>query len=184
MECLMSRISRRQLVRFGALALPLTVVASSSDQAEARISWCRRDPILQIDDKLVRIAVYSKKQILDVVTGPTKLHVLVPKQVDFSVYAKDEGFGAGWDISFDRRDRLQVDKDNETIEIQAEVFVPTPKDVRLPVKLLISDPGNVRKTDDGDVVDKGGDDKLLEVHGADEEAWTNEWISVSSVTLK
>src|SRR5215213_7038372 len=99
----MSRVSRRQLVRFGALALPLTFAASYPYQAEARIGWCRRDPILQIDDKFVRIDVYSEKQILDVATGPTKLRVLVPRQVDFSVYAEDEGFGAGWDIRFDRR---------------------------------------------------------------------------------
>ena len=180
----MSRGSRRQFVRFGALALPLVIAASSPYQVEARIAWCRRDPILQIDDKLVRIDVYSKKQILDVITGPTKLRVLVPRRVDFSVYAEDEGFGAGWDIRFDRRDRLQVDKGNGTIEIQAEVFVPTPEDVRLPVKVLISDPGKVRLTEDGDVVDKGRDDELLEVHGPDEEAWTNQWISVSPVTIK
>jgi hypothetical protein len=184
----MSRVSRRQFVRFGALALPLTFATSSPYQVEARINWCRRDPILKIDDKLVRIDVYSKKQILDVVTGPTKLRVFVPKQVDFSVVAQDEGFGQGWDISFDSQEQLRVDKDKGTVEIRVEVFVPTPEYVRLPVKVLISDPGKIEVTDDGDVVDKGRDDKLLRAHGPSrgdgEEAWTNKWISLSPVTLK
>jgi hypothetical protein len=144
---------------------------------------------LKIDDKFVRVDVYSKKQILDTATGPTKLRVFVPKQVNFSVEAEDDGFGKGWDISFDRREQLQVDKDYDTIEIQAEVFVPTPEDVRLPVKVLITDPGKIEWDDDGDVVDKGRDDKLLRAHGPDsrgdgEEAWTNEWISLSPVTIK
>jgi hypothetical protein len=156
---------------------------------EARIGWCRRDPVLEIDDKLVRVDVYSKKEILDVATGPTKLRVIVPKQVDFRVVAEDEGFGQGWDIRFDRREQLQVDKDYGTIEIQAEVFVPTPEEVRLPVKVLISDPGKIEWNDDGDVVDKGRDDQLLRAHGPnsrgkDEEAWTNEWISLAPVTIK
>jgi hypothetical protein len=188
MAGLMGRVSRRQVVRLGVLALPLTFAASSPYQVEARIGWCRRDPILEIDGKWVRIDVYSKKEIIDVATGPTKLHVFVPKQVDFRVVAEDEGFGKGWEISFDRREQLQVDKDKDTVEIQVEVFVPTPEYVRLPVKVLISDPGKIEVTDDGDVVDKGRDDKLLSAHGPsrgdDEEAWTSEWISLSPVTLK
>ncbi len=184
MAGLMSRVSRRQLVRFGALALPITFAVSSPYQVEARISWCRRDPVLKIDDKWVRIDVYSKKQILNVATGPTKLHVFVPRQVDFSVVAEDEGFGKGWDIRFDRREQLQVDKYKDTVEIQVEVFVPTPKDVSLPVKVLISDPGTIEVTDDGDVVDKREDDELLSAHGPSRDAWTNAWISLSPVTLK
>jgi len=43
---------------------------------------------------------------------------------------------------------LQVDKDKGTVEIQAEVFVPTPEDVKLPVKVLTSDPGKIEELDD------------------------------------
>ena len=186
----MSRVSRRQLVRLGALALPLTFAAASPFQVEARIGWCRRDPILQINDKLVRVDVYSTKQILDAATGPTELRVFVPKQVDFSIVAQDEGFGQGWNIRFDRQEDLKFDKDNDTIQIRVGVFVPTPEDVRLPVKVLISDPGKIDPDDDdGDLGDKRRDDKVLEVHGPDsrgdgEEAWTNVWITVSQVTIK
>jgi hypothetical protein len=66
--------------------------------------------------------------------------------VDYRIVTQDAGFGAAWDIRFDRRDGLQVDKG--TIEIQAEVFVPTPEDVQLPVKVLTSDPGKIEELND------------------------------------
>jgi hypothetical protein len=188
MAGLMSRVSRRQLVRFGVLALPLTFAASSPYQAAAqveaaRIGWCRRDPILKINDKFVRVDVYSTKRILDVATGPTILRVHLPNQVDHRIWAEDEGFGKGWDIAFGSQESLKANKDG--IEIQVNVFVPTPKDEILPVKVLISDPGNVKKDDQGEVVDKARDDEILESYGpADEETWTNDWISVPLVTLK
>jgi hypothetical protein len=60
--------------------------------------------------------------------------------------------------------------------------------VRLPVNVLNSNPGRIDVTDDGEFVDMRGNDKLLSAHGPsrgdDEEAWTNEWISLSPVTLK
>jgi hypothetical protein len=184
----MRRVSRRQFVQFGALALPVTFTASSSYQVAAqveakRIGWCRRDPILEIDGKLVRIDVYSTKKILDVATGPTILRVHLPDQVDHRILAKDEGFGRGWDIAFRSQESLKANYDG--IEIQVNVFVPTPEDEILPVKVVISDPGNVKKNEVGEVVDKARDDEILESHGpADGETWTNDWISVPLVTIK
>jgi hypothetical protein len=78
--------------------------------------------------------------LADYVAYPT------PQEVDYRIVTQDEGFGAAWDIRFDRRDGLQVDKG--TVEIQAEVFVPTPEDVKLPVKVLTSDPGKIAELDD------------------------------------
>jgi len=85
---------------------------------------------------------FLTRSLADYVAYPT------PQEVDYRIVTQVEGFGAAWDIRFDRRDGLQVDKDKGTVEIQAEVFVPTPEDVKLPVKVLTSDPGKIEELDD------------------------------------
>ena len=181
----MQTVSRRALVRLGALMLPLAVAASGIRPAGARIGWCRRDPILEIDGILVRIDVFSTKRILDldVVEGPTKLRVTVPKGASYKTLKKDEGFGKGWDIKFDHAERL---RDEVGIAIEVEVFVPTQPGERLPVKVEIVDPGTLTYDDAGELVDKRRDDDLIESKSEDDSGApfrTNEWIFLSAVIV-
>ena len=123
---------RRVLPSLGLLALLLVLTAPS---AEATLTWCRADPIVDIGGKRAHIWVSGVEGIQESVTGPTKVKIFVPKGVDRELIETDEGFGMGYDVRFVADDDLRVN--GRGIQIRVEVYVPANDDI--PVRVEITD---------------------------------------------
>ncbi len=130
----MPRPSRRALPLIGLVALLLLVTTAP---AGAIIGWCSKDPVVQIGGQRANIWVSSPNEILQAVTGPTRVRIAVPEGVPTELIATDDGFG--WDPAYDVRfvesDGLKV----TNLGIQVKVTVRVPADAELPVLVEIAD---------------------------------------------
>ena len=107
-----------------AAALILAFVAASvtAPAAHAGKGWCRFDPVFIIDGDLVDVWIGSELRALTSVTGPTKLVLTVPSDVDATYVISDLGFGRGYDVSIQQSPGLR--KTDRGIEVMVKVYVP------------------------------------------------------------
>lgn len=69
--------------------------------ASAGVSWCRADPIVELNGKRVQIWVAIPEQYLDKVSGPIDVQINVPTSVSRKVVFLDSGFnGYGEKVTF------------------------------------------------------------------------------------
>lgn len=104
----------------------ILALAIATQGAAAGRVWCRTDPALLIDGRLVDISVSGPLTAPLQVTGPTKVTVLVPPGVDADVLISDLGFGRGYETTVKEVMRLRQTKRHTDVEVQ--VYVPAADD--------------------------------------------------------
>lgn len=117
---------RRRRVAISTFMLIVLALAITVQGAAAGRVWCRTDPVLLIDGRLVDISVSGPLLAPLMVTGPTKLEVLVPRGVDADVLISDLGFGRGYDITVKEVKHLKQTRWHTEIEVR--VYVPANDD--------------------------------------------------------
>jgi hypothetical protein len=105
-------------ISLGTLALLTAIMPVAASKG-----WCRTDPIVSIGGRTADILVAGPQNAPELVTGPTRVYVLVPVGVPTSLIASDMGFGYGAETVFQERADLQVTADG--IEVIVTVFVPS-----------------------------------------------------------
>jgi hypothetical protein len=72
-------------------------------EAGATRKWCRIDPVIQIDGQIAHIFVAAfvknKKKARELSTGPIKVTVVIPMDIDHKDLHGDNGFGHGYEFS-------------------------------------------------------------------------------------
>jgi hypothetical protein len=90
--------SRRYL---SATILGLVALFVFAVPAGAGVSWCRADPIVELNGKRVQIWVAVPEQYVDKVTGPIDVQINVPSSVSRELIFTDAGFnGYGEKVTF------------------------------------------------------------------------------------
>ncbi len=129
--------------------LPILILGSTV--AYAHINWCPDDPILSVDGQtvsvLIKLAVEEGQDPADVVTGPVRVKVYVPRGADVEVVETGDGFGHGEEIKI-------IHKRGPRDEARVRVRVRVPTHGRFPVRVTVTGP-------------KGSDIK---------EGWSKQWV--------
>ncbi len=128
--------TRRAAVRLlSACALSAPVVWRSPSVLAIK-GWCRRDPIIKINDVTVQIVLFSNTEMHDLATGPTKLVIQVPVGIPTRLVADDPGFGHfGYEVCFtESRELIAAGR---SVDVYLEAYVPAtnPAEGPLPVVL-------------------------------------------------
>lgn len=105
-----------------ALVLAAVALAVVTAPTSAGYGWCRTDPVVLIDGRIVNITVTGPLLAPLKVTGPNQVVVRTPEDVDSYLILADLGFGRGEVVSFERTPRLQ--KTEQGIEVEVAVYVP------------------------------------------------------------
>lgn len=112
--------------RFGVcILIPLLIMLSLAFPAKASWSWCKSDPIVALDGRLVDIQVDIPLEYVPLVNGPTSFEIQRPKSVESTVLVSDLGYmGQGTRVYF--TDGAGVIKENE-FATKIQVKVPIDK---------------------------------------------------------
>lgn len=121
----MKRFVVSPLIALFALLILITPVSAGR-------SWCRTDPVIQVDGDLADIFVSGPPEAPLLVTGPTEIVVTVPIGVDTRLIVADLGFGKGQVVSFQKSSELH--RTPTGIEIEVAIFVPA-VDSDMPVRV-------------------------------------------------
>lgn len=79
----------------------LLIVAVLVAPASAGRLWCKADPVVSLDDRLVSITVAIPLDYLLLVNGPTQITIRTPPSITHDVVVNDLGFnGHGTEIRF------------------------------------------------------------------------------------
>jgi hypothetical protein len=109
----------------------LLAVAVNAHAARAGRLWCKADPVISLDQRLVSITVAIPVEYLLLVNGPTTIGVKTPKTVDRQIVLNDLGFmGHGTIITF-----------TDGGGIVANQEIPVEITVRVPIDLSLLAPG-------------------------------------------
>jgi hypothetical protein len=82
-------------------ALGLLALLVFSAPALAGVSWCRSDPIVELNGHRVQIWAAIPKNVESRVTGPIQVDITVPSSVSRKVVMTDSGFnGYGENVTF------------------------------------------------------------------------------------
>ncbi len=109
----------RRIAIVTTIALLLALVGAPVTDA-GRL-WCRVDPIVTIDDRVVDISLAIPLQYLWLVNGPTVIEITVPAGVDRQLVLNDVGFGHGSIVTF--RDGGTVQDNQIPVTITASVSI-------------------------------------------------------------
>jgi hypothetical protein len=98
MQTLTRSSTRRHLA---ACSLGLLALLIFAMPAGAGVSWCRADPVVNLNGKRVQVWVAVPEQYVDKVSGPIELQINVPSSVSREIITLDGGFnGYGEKVSF------------------------------------------------------------------------------------
>ena len=93
-------ISRRRLLTTAAgLAIAASPLVRPGRDASAARTWCRKDPLYLIDDRIVDVQLGADAQILETTTGPIALEIVVPVGTPVAEVLRDDGFGYGYHVT-------------------------------------------------------------------------------------
>ncbi|HEX5165511.1 MAG TPA: hypothetical protein VFV93_08960 [Thermomicrobiales bacterium] len=101
----------------GLLALMLLVMP-----AAAGVSWCRADPIVELNGTPIQVWVAVSAEHEHLVSGPIQVMVFTSDEVDTNTTYLDDGFnGYGEEVTFRRRNWKHND---ESFPVEIKVKVP------------------------------------------------------------
>jgi hypothetical protein len=110
--------------RFASAALfallALTVIAAPTSAGHG---WCRSDPVVFIDNRIVDVWVTAPLLAPLKVTGPNQVVITTPTDVDGYLVLADLGFGRGEDVTFQTSPNLH--RTANGVEVQVAVYVPS-----------------------------------------------------------
>jgi len=90
--------------------------------AAAGVSWCRADPIVELNGTEVQIWVAVASEYEHLVSGPIQVAVFVPNKVSKEITFLDTGFnGYGEEVSFKHRGKVG---DDGSFPVEIRVRVP------------------------------------------------------------
>ena len=128
--------------RFLAPMLGLLALLVLAPGAGARISWCKKDPVVQIAGQTADILISSYDTMNNAATGPVVVVVTVPTGIATVLRATDAGFGGlGYAVSFAQSDTLK--NSSRSLQVRVEVYAPA-SDASLPVKVQFTPRGTGR----------------------------------------
>ena len=120
-------LCRRRLLKLAAgLALAAAPFAHSHHQAAAFRTWCRRDPLYLIGDRIVDVQLGADAQILETTTGPIALEIVVPPGTPVTEVLSDDGFGYGYELTVVESSDLVATR--RKTEYQVHAYVPSSVD--------------------------------------------------------
>jgi hypothetical protein len=122
----------RLLIVFILVALMSVVMAPTTSAARA---WCRTDPVVVIDGTMADVFVSGPLLAPLIVTGPTKMIIIVPEGVKTQMILSDLGFLHGYDYEFRQSSELQ--KTRKGVQVRIQVYVPA-SDSSMPVRVEFS----------------------------------------------
>ena len=123
----MAALDRRLVLLLGLVVVWFLLATG----ADARPTWCRTDPVVQIDGQTVHIYLSSYLAMNDAATGPTQIVVTVPTGVEAVLRAADPGFGGhGYDVRFAESAALKTTP--RRLQVHVAVYAPATDD-SLPV---------------------------------------------------
>lgn len=105
-----------------AVTLAFTALLVAGMPVSAGVGWCRTDPIVLIDGRVVNITITGPLVAPLKVTGPNIVVVKTPPNVPTQLVLTDLGFLHGEIVRFETSDDLQVTP--EGVEVEVRVFVP------------------------------------------------------------
>ncbi len=112
--------------RFGVCVLiPLLIILSFAPPAQASWSWCKSDPVVMLNGRIVDIQVDIPLEYVPLVNGPTSFEIQRPKSIQSVVIVSDMGYmGYGTRVHF--TDGAGVIKENH-FPTKIQVKVPIDK---------------------------------------------------------
>src|SRR5690554_5944291 len=108
---------RRVLIAF---TLAFTALMVTAMPATAGAGWCRTDPIVLINGRIVNIVITGPLLAPLKVTGPNQVVVKTPPNVPAHLVLADLGFLRGEIVRFEKSSDLQVT--DAGIEVEVRVF--------------------------------------------------------------
>lgn len=91
----------RTLRRCSTVGITIVLaLALNSQLVEAGRLWCKTDPVVTIDDRIVSITLAIPLDYLLTVDGPTVIEITIPESVDRQVIVNDVGFLRGSIVTF------------------------------------------------------------------------------------
>lgn len=109
----------RRLITAGCLSLLALLVLALP--ASAGVTWCRADPIVELDGTEVQIWVAIPADYEHLVTGPIRVTVFTPNKVSKETTFLDKGFnGYGEEVIFKHRGKV-TDSGSFPVEIKVQV---------------------------------------------------------------
>lgn len=113
----------RALRRVGAVGVILVLALALNVQfVEAGRLWCKADPIVTLDNRIVSISLAIPLEYLLLVDGPTIIEITTPPSVDRRLIVNDIGFLHGSIVIF--KDGDGVVRDGQIpVEIRASVSI-------------------------------------------------------------
>jgi hypothetical protein len=93
----------------------------NSPLVEAGRLWCKADPVVTIDERVVSISLAIPLEYLLLVDGPTVVEITIPESVDRQVIVNDVGFLHGSIVTF--KDGGTVKDSQIPVQINASVSI-------------------------------------------------------------
>lgn len=132
---------RRSMKRFVvSLLIPIISVLALALPAQAGLSWCKADPIVELNGTKVQILTAIPEEYLPFVEGPIDVEVKAPSSVKTKLLFTDAGYnGHGERVSFSRLNghRGERDGDEEPFRIRIKVVVPIDAGIQVPVLVTV-----------------------------------------------
>lgn len=110
--------------RFLSVLLPLLAIAVLALPAAAAMTWCRKDPVIEVNGVRAQILVAVPDEYVPLVNGPIQVTIIAPRGTTRRTLMTDEGFnGHGETVKFDNSSG-RVGDDDEAFDITVKASVP------------------------------------------------------------
>jgi len=121
---------------FGLLSLMLLALPSAPAQAGG-ILWCKSDPVVSLNGRLVDITAALPLEYVLFVTGPTQIEIQTPPGVERFVVISDLGFnGHGTEVTFVDGGGVVEDGEIPT-RIRVTVPIHLDRDEQVPMEVTV-----------------------------------------------
>lgn len=141
-------LSRRLLLRTAAVGTAGLALAGRSDGALAGRVWCRVEPLIRVNGRLVDLWVAGEDGTLAASTGPIQMTCYVPVGAAVEYLSADDGFGFGYAFGFAEDASLKITQRGNT-RIRVETFAPASAQLRIQVEVQDVESGQLVRSSNG-----------------------------------